>query len=99
MVKKIYQTEAEKMLYRLPKCRQFFKNEPWFDDRNYRLDDFLGFRQRTINQSLPNQERVDYIFGLGWPGLEIPTDEIEWVITELQGFNWGDEGAVVARVP
>ena len=75
-----------------PKCRQFAKSEPWLDDRNHRLDVFLGFIQRTINQSLPNQEKVNYILGLGWRGLEIPADDIKWLVSELQGFDLGDEG-------
>ena len=85
----------------MPKCRQFAKSEPWLEDRSHRLGVFLEFRQRTINQSLPNQQRVDEIFGLGWRGIEIQADEIEWVITELQGFAWAMRGrgcAVILRV-
>jgi len=40
---------------------------------------------------LPNQERINFIFGLGWRGVEIKPDHIEWMMTESATLDLGDE--------
>jgi hypothetical protein len=86
--------EHLKVLCWMPRLRQFTKagEQQWPNDSNHRLSVFSGFIARTIGQSLPNQERINLIFGLGWRGVEIPPDDIEWMMTESEHLDLGDEG-------
>ncbi len=80
-------------LCRMPRLRAFANAEKrhWLHDSNHRMNVFHGFIARTIGRSLPNQERINYIFGLGWRGVEIPPDEIQWMMTESTHLDLGDE--------
>jgi len=80
-------------LCRMPRLRKFAKADErhWLNDYNHRIDVFHGFIKRTKGQSLPNQERINLIFGLGWRGFEIKPDHIEWMMNESEHHDLGDE--------
>ena len=74
-----------------PKCRKFFTGTPWLLDHNHRLDVFLQFKGIIINQALPNKERIEAILNLGWRNIEINKKEIDWLVSELEGVDMGEE--------
>ncbi len=78
---------------KMPRLRQFANVEErhWLHDSNHRMSVFHGFIARTIGRSLPNQKRIDFIFGLGWRGVEIKPHDIEWMMTESTHLDLGDE--------
>ena len=73
------------------KCREFYNDEHWISNRNHRLDVFLKYRQAILDMELPNKERIDYILGLGWRGVDIDSSEVNWLMNELEGVDMGEE--------
>ena len=80
------------ILLTTPKCRQFYKKGmPWVMNRNHRLSVFLKFKQIMLKLEMPNEERIESIFNLGWRGVEIHADDIDWLLTELIDIDMGEE--------
>ena len=80
-----------KVALMFPKCRKFYSGTPWLLDHNHRLDAFQQFKGIIINQALPNQERIDEILNFGCRNIEIHKKEIDWLVTELEGVDMGEE--------
>ncbi len=75
-----------------PKCRQFYKSgTPWVMDRNHRLSVFLKFKQIILKLEIPNKEQIESILNLGWRGIEINCDDIDWLVVELMDIDMGEE--------
>jgi len=75
-----------------PKCRQFCKEGlPWVMDRNHRLSVFLKFKQILLKLEIPNKERIETTFNLGWRGVEISPDDCDWLEKELIDIDMGEE--------
>ena len=73
------------------RCREFSSDEHWVMDRNHRLSVFLKFKQIMLKLEMPNEERIESIFNLGWRGVEIHADDIDWLLTELIDIDMGEE--------
>jgi len=75
-----------------PKCRQFYtRGTPWVMDRNHRLSVFLTFKQILLKLEIPNKNRIEAILNLGWRGVEIKPEDIDWLVGELIGVDMGEE--------
>jgi len=75
-----------------PKCREFYKGRtPWVMNCNHRLCVFLKFKQIILKLEIPNKERIEAIFNLGWRGVEINSNEIDWLVAELTDIEMGEE--------
>ena len=73
------------------RCREFYNDEHWIKNRNHRLDVFLKYRQAILDLELPNKERIGYILGLGWHGVDIDSSDVIWLVNELKGVDMGEE--------
>jgi len=74
------------------KCKQFYKEgTPWVMNRNHRLSVFLKFKQILLKLEIPNKERIEALLNLGWRGVKINPDEIDWLEKELIDIDMGEE--------
>ena len=73
------------------RCREFFSDEHWVNNRNHRLSVFLKFKQAILDLDLPNKERVEDVLNLGWRGVDIDSNDIDWLVNELKGVDMGKE--------
>ena len=73
------------------KCREFFSDEHWVKNHNHRLGVFLKYIQRMLKLDIPNKERIDYILGLGWRGVDIDSSDVNWLVNELKDVDLGEE--------
>ena len=73
------------------RCREFFTDDHWVNNRNHRLSAFLKYRQAILDLELPNKERIEYILGLGWRGVDIDSSDVNWLVNELKYVDLGEE--------